>query len=157
MHITDIYWFMSHTNFSICLLLIYIINTQVLTFLIDSSRFRYPERAIVFLAICYLVVGCAYVAGLGAGDSAACREPFPPPIRLGKLPMYSTITMVSKKNKEIQYNRVKVAYCNVFLLWKPYGYFFNRYGMFFLEWWCAMHSYGFNYSFREICGTVYSM
>lgn len=68
---------------------------QVLTFLIDPSRFRYPERAIVFLAICYLVVGCAYVAGLGAGDSAACREPFPPPIRLGKLPMYSTITMVS--------------------------------------------------------------
>lgn len=63
--------------------------------MIDSSRFRYPERAIVFLAICYLVVGCAYVAGLGAGDSAACREPFPPPIRLGKLPMYSTITMVS--------------------------------------------------------------
>lgn len=107
---------MSHTNFSICLLLIYIINTQVLTFLIDSSRFRYPERAIVFLAICYLVVGCAYVAGLGAGDSAACREPFPPPIRLGKLPMYSTITMVSKKNKEIQYNRIKVAYCNVLLL-----------------------------------------
>lgn len=69
---------------------------KVLTFLIDPSRFRYPERAIVFLAICYLVVGCAYVAGLGAGDSAACREPFPPPIRLGKLPMYSTITMVSK-------------------------------------------------------------
>lgn len=68
---------------------------QVLTFLIDSSRFRYPERAIVFLAICYLVVGCAYVAGLGAGDSASCREPFPPPIRLGKLPMYSTITIVS--------------------------------------------------------------
>lgn len=63
--------------------------------MIDPSRFRYPERAIVFLAVCYLVVGCAYVAGLGAGDSAACREPFPPPIRLGKLPMYSTITMVN--------------------------------------------------------------
>lgn len=67
---------------------------QVSTFLIDSSRFQYPERAIVYLAICYLIVGCAYVAGLGAGDSAACREAFPPPIRLGKLSMYSTITMV---------------------------------------------------------------
>uniref|UniRef100_A0A1B0AW34 G-protein coupled receptors family 2 profile 2 domain-containing protein n=1 Tax=Glossina palpalis gambiensis TaxID=67801 RepID=A0A1B0AW34_9MUSC len=64
----------------------------VLTFLIDSSRFRYPERAIVFLAVCYLVVGCAYVAGLGAGDSVACREPFPPPVRLGRLQMMSTIT-----------------------------------------------------------------
>ncbi|XP_017068267.1 frizzled isoform X3 [Drosophila eugracilis] len=64
----------------------------VLTFLIDSSRFRYPERAIVFLAVCYLVVGCAYVAGLGAGDSVSCREPFPPPVKLGRLQMMSTIT-----------------------------------------------------------------
>jgi len=66
----------------------------VLTFLIDSSRFRYPERAIVFLAVCYLVVGCAYVAGLGAGDSVSCREPFPPPVKLGRLQMMSTITQV---------------------------------------------------------------
>lgn len=65
-----------------------------MTFLIDPSRFRYPERAIVFLAICYLVVGCAFVAGLGAGDSVACREPFPPPNRLRGLQMMSTITQV---------------------------------------------------------------
>lgn len=68
---------------------------QVLTFLIDPSRFRYPERAIVFLAICYLVVGCAFVAGLGAGDSVSCRDPFPPPNRLRGLQMMSTITQVS--------------------------------------------------------------
>lgn len=66
----------------------------MLTFLIDPSRFRYPERPIVFLAICYLIVGCAYVAGLGAGDSVACREPFPPPVRAGRLQMLSTITQV---------------------------------------------------------------
>lgn len=72
-------------------------TTQVLTFLIDSSRFRYPERAIVFLAVCYLVVGCAYVAGLGAGDSVSCREPFPPPVKLGRLQMMSTITQVSRR------------------------------------------------------------
>ncbi|XP_055692895.1 frizzled isoform X1 [Lutzomyia longipalpis] len=64
----------------------------VLTFLIDPSRFRYPERPIVFLAVCYLIVGCAYVAGLGAGDSVACREPFPPPVKIGRLQMLSTIT-----------------------------------------------------------------
>ncbi|EDS30479.1 frizzled [Culex quinquefasciatus] len=64
----------------------------VLTFMIDSSRFRYPERPIVFLAICYLIVGCAYVAGLGAGDSVACREPFQPQIKLGRMHMLSTIT-----------------------------------------------------------------
>uniref|UniRef100_A0A1B0A6N3 G-protein coupled receptors family 2 profile 2 domain-containing protein n=1 Tax=Glossina pallidipes TaxID=7398 RepID=A0A1B0A6N3_GLOPL len=74
------------------LVYIAILTIDVLTFLIDSSRFRYPERAIVFLAVCYLVVGCAYVAGLGAGDSVACREPFPPPVRLGRLQMMSTIT-----------------------------------------------------------------
>lgn len=62
--------------------------------MIDPSRFRYPERAIVFLAICYLVVGSAFVAGLGAGDTVSCREPFPPPIKLGRLQMMSTITQV---------------------------------------------------------------
>lgn len=70
------------------------VSFQVLTFLIDSSRFRYPERPIVFLAICYLIVGCAYVAGLGAGDSVACREPFQPHIKLGRMQMLATITQV---------------------------------------------------------------
>uniref|UniRef100_A0A182IQU8 Uncharacterized protein n=1 Tax=Anopheles atroparvus TaxID=41427 RepID=A0A182IQU8_ANOAO len=68
----------------------------VLTFLIDSSRFRYPERPIVFLAICYLIVGCAYVAGLGAGDSVACREPFQSHIKIGRMQMLSTITQPGK-------------------------------------------------------------
>lgn len=68
---------------------------QIFTFTIDSTRFRYPERPIVFLAICYLLVGCAYVSGLGAGDTVACREPFQPHARLGRLQMISTITQVS--------------------------------------------------------------
>lgn len=68
---------------------------QILTFIIDSSRFRYPERPIVFLAICYLLVGCAYVSGLGAGDTVACREAFQPHARLGRLQMISTITQVN--------------------------------------------------------------
>uniref|UniRef100_A0A182N382 Frizzled/Smoothened 7TM domain-containing protein n=1 Tax=Anopheles dirus TaxID=7168 RepID=A0A182N382_9DIPT len=72
------------------------VRGRVLTFLIDSSRFRYPERPIVFLAICYLIVGCAYVAGLGAGDSVACREPFQSHIKIGRMQMLSTITQVSE-------------------------------------------------------------
>lgn len=75
---------------------------QVLTFLIDPSRFHYPERAIVFLAVCYLVVGCAFVAGLGAGDSVACREPFEPPARLRGLKMISTITQVSRQERSFR-------------------------------------------------------
>ncbi|XP_045471236.1 frizzled-7-B [Harmonia axyridis] len=49
----------------------------VCTFLIDNDRFRYPERPIIFLSLCYLMVAIAYVIGFLAGDSIACREPFP--------------------------------------------------------------------------------
>uniref|UniRef100_A0A6P7F510 Frizzled-7-like n=1 Tax=Diabrotica virgifera virgifera TaxID=50390 RepID=A0A6P7F510_DIAVI len=49
----------------------------VCTFLIDTDRFRYPERPIIFLSVCYLMVAVAYVVGFLAGDTIACREPFP--------------------------------------------------------------------------------
>jgi len=48
----------------------------VLTFVIDPSRFRYPERSIVFLSACYLAVGLAYVVGFAAGPKVACVGPF---------------------------------------------------------------------------------
>ncbi|XP_038077572.1 frizzled-4-like [Patiria miniata] len=47
----------------------------VLTFAIDPSRFRYPERPIIFLAICYSVYSIAYVVRLVAGYSKiACDD-----------------------------------------------------------------------------------
>lgn len=49
----------------------------VCTFLLDTDRFRYPERPIIFLSICYLMVASAYVVGFAAGDTIACREPYP--------------------------------------------------------------------------------
>lgn len=48
----------------------------VCTFLIDTNRFRYPERPIIFLSVCYMMVAIAYVIGFFAGDSIACREPY---------------------------------------------------------------------------------
>lgn len=48
----------------------------VLTFIIDPSRFRYPERSIVFLSACYLAVGLAYVVGFAVGPRIACVGPF---------------------------------------------------------------------------------
>ena len=33
----------------------------VLTFLVDTSRFRYPERPIIFLSMCYAVYSLAYI------------------------------------------------------------------------------------------------
>lgn len=33
----------------------------LLTFWVDPNRFRYPERPIVFLALCYNLVAIAYI------------------------------------------------------------------------------------------------
>lgn len=43
---------------SICLLSCLL---TVCTFLIDSSRFRYPERPIIFLSMCYAIYSSAYI------------------------------------------------------------------------------------------------
>lgn len=67
----------------------------VLTFLIDTDRFRYPERPIIFLSVCYLAVSAAYVVGFFAEDSIACRGPFPAPDQL-PLRTVATITQGTK-------------------------------------------------------------
>ncbi|XP_061572044.1 frizzled-6-like [Cololabis saira] len=43
-----------------------------LTFLIDVKRFRYPERPIIFYAVCYSFVSLIYFIGFLLGNSAAC-------------------------------------------------------------------------------------
>lgn len=40
-----------------------------LTFVIERSRFRYPERPIIFLSACYLMIGFAYMLGSSHLDS----------------------------------------------------------------------------------------
>lgn len=43
------------------------------TFLIDSQRFKYPERPIVYLSACYFMVALGYLARLPLGhDEVAC-------------------------------------------------------------------------------------
>ena len=42
-------------------------SATVLTFVVDRRRFRYPERAIVFLSACYALVAVGYVVRLAAG------------------------------------------------------------------------------------------
>jgi len=71
----------------------------VLTFLLDVRRFRYPERPVVFLSVCYFMVALAYVIGYAMGDSVSCNPPFPPREN-SKLPinkMVSTITQGTKR------------------------------------------------------------
>nr|CRI73786.1 Frizzled-3 [Euperipatoides kanangrensis] len=45
----------------------------VLTFWIDMGRFKYPERPIIFLSMCYCIYSTAYIIRIAAGSSAiAC-------------------------------------------------------------------------------------
>lgn len=46
----------------------------VLTFTLNTSRFRYPERPIIFLALCYLIISTVYIIGFFSGDKIACRK-----------------------------------------------------------------------------------
>lgn len=45
-----------------------------LTFLIDVKRFRYPERPIIFYAVCYSFVSLIYFIGFLLGNKAACTK-----------------------------------------------------------------------------------
>nr|XP_061805342.1 frizzled-6-like [Nerophis lumbriciformis] len=49
-----------------------------LTFLIDVKRFRYPERPIIFYAVCYSFVSLMYFIGFLLGNNAACSTPSHP-------------------------------------------------------------------------------
>ncbi|KAJ3606780.1 hypothetical protein NHX12_026299 [Muraenolepis orangiensis] len=48
-----------------------------LTFLIDVSRFRYPERPIIFYAVCYMMVSLAFFLGFLLDDRVACNPASP--------------------------------------------------------------------------------
>lgn len=48
-----------------------------LTFLIDVSRFRYPERPIIFYAVCYMMVSLVFFLGFLLGDSVSCNAASP--------------------------------------------------------------------------------
>ena len=46
------------------------------TYIIDTSRFKYPERPIIFIALCYLMVSVGFLIRVIAGhDSVACDGP----------------------------------------------------------------------------------
>ena len=47
----------------------------MLTFVIETSRFRYPERPIIFLSACYMIVAFGYLLGSSSltSNSIVCR------------------------------------------------------------------------------------
>ncbi|KAK5853280.1 hypothetical protein PBY51_007082 [Eleginops maclovinus] len=48
-----------------------------LTFLIDVSRFRYPERPIIFYAVCYMMVSLGFFLGFLLEDNVSCNAASP--------------------------------------------------------------------------------
>nr|XP_057930597.1 frizzled-3a [Doryrhamphus excisus]XP_057930605.1 frizzled-3a [Doryrhamphus excisus] len=48
-----------------------------LTFLIDVSRFRYPERPIIFYAVCYMMVSLMFFLGFLLEDRVSCNAAIP--------------------------------------------------------------------------------
>jgi frizzled protein 5/8 len=46
----------------------------LLTFFLDMTRFKYPQRPIIFLSLCYFFVSCGYLIRLLLGhENVACR------------------------------------------------------------------------------------
>ena len=66
----------------------------VASFLVDVRRFRYPERPIIFISMCYWFIAAVYVVGLWQGDNISCDAPWDPPQAVPDLQgaMVSTIT-----------------------------------------------------------------
>ena len=44
------------------------------TFLIDRSRFKYPEKATVFISFCYVMISAVYVVGFFVKTSFSCSQ-----------------------------------------------------------------------------------
>lgn len=71
----------------------------ILTFFIEPRRYEYPERAIIFLSVCYFFIGLVYIFGFLLYDSVACNEPFPQPNGHSNVQMIRTITQGNKNEK----------------------------------------------------------
>ncbi|XP_020388965.1 frizzled-10-B-like [Rhincodon typus] len=75
----DVYWAAQDKRFAFVWIAVWSLVCffssafTVLTFLIDPQRFKYPERPIIFLSMCYCVYSVGYIIRLFAGgDSIAC-------------------------------------------------------------------------------------
>lgn len=71
----------------------------MLTFLIDRHRFKYPQRPVIYLSLCYLGIGLVYFAGSLMGDSVSCNRPFPPPESGPSFPNLDMVSTVTQGNK----------------------------------------------------------
>ncbi|OQR67726.1 frizzled-1-like [Tropilaelaps mercedesae] len=69
----------------------------VCTYLIDTRRFPYPERPIIFLSLCNFMVALVYIVGFFMDKSVACNAPFAAPNGERNIRMEHTIAQNNKK------------------------------------------------------------
>ena len=67
-----------------------------LTFLIDTKRFQYPERPIIFMSACYCVISASYIVGFIINDKASCSE-FETQYQIEDRMIVSIVTQGTKK------------------------------------------------------------
>ncbi|XP_064095025.1 frizzled-2-like [Macrobrachium nipponense] len=72
----------------------------IASFLADVRRFRYPERPIIFISMCYWFIAATYVVGLFQGDKIACDEPWEPPQYLPELREHMVRTITQGVDRE---------------------------------------------------------
>uniref|UniRef100_A0A8D2LAI3 Frizzled class receptor 10 n=2 Tax=Varanus komodoensis TaxID=61221 RepID=A0A8D2LAI3_VARKO len=75
----DVYWSRDDKQFAVVWIAVWSFLCfsssafTVLTFLVDPQRFKYPERPIIFLSMCYCVYSAGYIIRLFSGaESIAC-------------------------------------------------------------------------------------
>lgn len=71
-----------------------------LTFLIDVSRFRYPERPIIFYAVCYMMVSLVFFLGFLLEDRVSCNAAAPGRFRAATITQGSHNKVGRKEEEE---------------------------------------------------------
>lgn len=72
----------------------------VLTYAIDRDRFQYPERAIIYLSVCFMCIGLVYIMGFFLGDRVSCNDPYPSPFPSGEVSNVQMVSTVVQGNKK---------------------------------------------------------
>ncbi|CAB3364860.1 Hypothetical predicted protein [Cloeon dipterum] len=94
----------------------------VLTFLVDNSRFRYPERPAMFLALCYNLASVGWGVRAAAGRTAVACQTLPHPSTAG----YLSVSVL------LSHDGLANANCAVVFLLLYY------FGMAALVWWVIL-------------------
>ena len=71
----------------------------MMTFLIGRDRFRYPQRPVIYLSLCYLGIGLVYFVGSFMGDTVSCNRPFPRPQSANSFENMDMVSTVTQGNK----------------------------------------------------------